>query len=56
MQAIVGEIKALVILIFNKMPDESTDQNTVQPVHRQAMRFNAVSSLTSGSVIHNERR
>ena len=28
MQAIPGEIKSLVILISNEMPDENTDQNT----------------------------
>ena len=30
MQAIPGEIKALVILISNEMPGENTDQNTTQ--------------------------
>ena len=37
MQAIPGEIKALVIFISNEMPDESTYQNTIQPVHWQAV-------------------
>ena len=54
MQAIPGEIKALVILISNEIPDENTNQNTVQSVHRQAMCFNAISSLTSGLGMHDE--
>ena len=34
MQAIPGGIKTLVILISNKIPDKSTDQNTTQPPYR----------------------
>ena len=53
MQGIPSRTKALVILMCNEMPDEGMDQNIVQPVHRQAMCFNAISSLTSGLGIHN---
>ena len=45
MQAIPGEMKALVILISTDMPDESTDQNTIQPTYRLTMCFSVMSSL-----------
>ena len=34
MQAIPGEIKRLVILISDEMPDEDTDQNATEPPNR----------------------
>ena len=39
MQAIPGEIKTLVILTSNEMPDEDTDQNTKQPPYRLTFFF-----------------
>ena len=39
MQAIPGEIKALVTLISNEMPNESADQNTTQPPCRLTTCF-----------------
>ena len=56
MQAIPGEIKARVFLISNGMPDESTDENTIQPAYRLTTCFNVISSLTSGQGIHDERK
>ena len=41
MQAILGGIKTLVILISNEMPDENTDQNTTQPPYRQLVSIKA---------------
>ena len=46
MQANPGEIKTLVILIFNEMPDENTDENTTQPPYRLTTCFSVMSSLT----------
>ena len=54
MQAIPGEIKTLVILIFNEMPDENTDQNTTQPPYRLIACFSVMSSLTPEQGIHDE--
>ena len=54
MQAIPGEIKTLVILISNEMPDENTDQNTIQPTYRLAMCFRVMSSLTPEQSIYDE--
>ena len=57
MQAIPGEIKTLVILISNEMPDKNyTDQNTIQPSYRLITCFIVISStsLTSGQGIHDE--
>ena len=54
MQAIPGEIKARVILISNEMPDEGTDENTIQPTYRLTACFSVTSSLTSGQGIHDE--
>ena len=52
MQAIPGEIKALVILISNGMPDENTDQNTTQPPYSLTTCFSVMSSLTPEQGIH----
>ena len=54
MQAIPGEIKTLVILISNEMPDENTDQNTTQPPYRLTTCFSVISSLTPEQGIHDE--
>ena len=54
MQAIPGDIKALVILISNEMPDENNNQNTIQPTYRLTTCFSVISSLTSGQGMHNE--
>ena len=54
MQAIPGEIKTLVILISNEMPDNSTDQNTTQSPYRLTMCFSVISSLTPEQGIHDE--
>ena len=54
MQAIPGEIKALVILISNEMPDENIDQNTTQPPYRLTTCFSVKSSLTPEKGIHDE--
>ena len=54
MQAIRGEIKTLVILISNEMPDENTDQNTTQSPCRLTMCFSVISSLTLEQGIHDE--
>ena len=51
MQAIPSEIKARVILISNEMPDEDTDENTIQPTYRLTTCFSVISSLTSGQGI-----
>ena len=49
---ISNEIKTLVI--FNKMPDENTDQNTTQPPYRLTTCFSVISSLTPEQGIHDE--
>ena len=54
MQAILGGIKALVILISNEMLDENTDQNTTQPPYRLTTCFSVISSLTPEQCIHDE--
>ena len=54
MQAIPREIKALVILISDEMPDEGTNQNTIQPTYRLTTCFSVISSLTSRQRIHDE--
>ena len=54
MQTIPGEIKALVILISNEMPDENTDQNTTQPPYRMTTCFSVMSSLTPEQGIRDE--
>ena len=56
MQAIPGEIKTLVILISNEMPDENTDQSTTQPPYRLTTCFSVISNLTPEQIIsiHNE--
>ena len=57
-QAIPGGIKACVILISNKMPDESTDEttdkNTIQPPYRLTTCFSVISSLTPGQGVNDE--
>ena len=52
MQAIPGEIKALMILISNEMPDENTDQNTTQTPSRLTTCFSVISSLAPEQGIH----
>ena len=42
MQAVPGEIEALVILTSNEMPDEGTDQNTTQPTYRLTTCFSVI--------------
>ena len=54
MQAIPGEIKALVILISNEMRNESTDQNRTQPPYTLTTCFSVISSLTPEQGIHDE--
>ena len=54
MQAIPGEIKARVILISNEMPDESTDENTIQPTYKLTTCLRVISSLISGQGIRDE--
>ena len=54
MQAIPGEIKARVILISNEMPDEGTDDNTMQPTYRLTTCFSVISSLIFGQGIYDE--
>ena len=54
MQAIPGEIKTCVILISYKIPDESTDEDTIQPTCRLPTCFSVISSLTFGQGIHDE--
>ena len=51
---IPGEIKALVILISNELPDQSTDQSAAQPPYRLTTCFNVISSLTPEQGIHDE--
>ena len=53
-KANAGDIKELVILIPNEMPDESTDQNTTQPSYRLSMCFSVISSLIPEQGIHDE--
>ena len=53
-QANAGDIKALVLLISNEMPDESTDENTTQPSYRLTTCFSGISSLTLKQGIHDE--
>ena len=55
-QADAGEIKALVILISNELPDENTDQNTAQPPYMLTTCFSVISSLTPEQGIHHERK
>ena len=55
MQAMPGEIKTLVILISNEMPDESTDQNTIQPTYRLTTCLTVMSSITSGQGTNDDR-
>ena len=52
MQAIPGEIKAPVILISNKMPDENTNQYTTKPPYRLTTCFSVMSNLTPEQGIH----
>ena len=54
MQIIPGEIKTLVILISNEMPDKNTDQNKTQPPYRLTTCFSVISSLTPEQGIHDE--
>ena len=54
MQAVPGEIKTRVILISNEMPDENTDENTIQPTYRLTTCFSVISSLTPGQGIYGE--
>ena len=54
MLAIPGGIKTLVILISNEMPDESTDQNAIQPTYKLTTCFSVISNLTSGQGIADE--
>ena len=54
MQAIPGEIKTLVVLISNEMPDGNTDQNMTQPPYRLTTWFSVISSLTPEQGLHDE--
>ena len=50
MQAIPGDIKALVILISNEMPFESTDQSTTASIQADVLQCNI--QLTPEQGIH----
>ena len=43
LQVIPGGIKAREILISNEMPDESIDENTIQPIYRMTTCFSVIS-------------
>ena len=56
MQAIPGEIKTLVILISNEMPDKSIDQNKTQPPYKLTTCFGVMSSLTPEQGIRDQAK
>ena len=53
-QAGAGEIKALVALISNGMPDESIDQSATQPPYKLTTCFSGISSLTPEQGTHDD--